>query len=230
MTFKMNQHRMIKTLILAITLLCVSNVYAIEREKTDLYFTAGLFATGNLFISDFISLPNYPNNSPGFTSAFTIRPGINIGFEKDLKKQLFAKNLRYIANIRASLMSANYSVDEFVGYDITETAYSKLHAEHALNTTIPTILIENSIAIYPFETMPISFKLGLNLGVMFGQTFEQSETLQRDDRYYENGTEILNAFSGDLPDANPFYAGLTCGVRYEGFPMGNLKVHARTRF
>jgi hypothetical protein len=209
--------------ILALSFVFSTNSYADEQEKTDLYFTGGLFASANIYIADFSAFPEIPNNSPGFDTGFGFTPGFNVGIEKKLKKSLWGMPMRYSGNLRVTLLSGKFKKDEFIGYDLEDNSHSKLYSNHELTATLPTAMIENSL-IFKVNNLPLSFKVGANIGTTLGATFEQSEKLGKDERYFENGKGVQNEYDGDIPDANPIYLGLTTGVRYESITAGPVEL------
>lgn len=212
------------TVVIGLLFFASACVMSQEREKTDYFFTGGLFAQGNIYRSDFTALPGYPNHSPGFETAFGFAPAVKIGMERRLKKELFGSKLRHILNLKFTAHSAEYSVDEFIGYDIENLSYEKLYTRHKLRANLPTVSIENALAVYPFEELPVSLNIGIDIGYFLSGTFEQSETILKEDRFFDNGTNQTNVFDADIPDAFPIYGAFTAAVRAKAFSFADFEL------
>lgn len=125
-------------------------------------------------------------------------------------------------------LSDNYGINltagyELVGMELTKDEPFPYSFEgqrkegkivHKLNADISAVTFAPTFR-YNF-TKNISARLGPQVALLFGNTFEQSEELEISDPYvFSNDSLTRNFHSGDIPDPATVLFGLSAGVGYE---------------
>lgn len=189
---KTYKNNIIKTVVFFLVIFIITllswNIAQSQTKYSKYSLYTGLSLDGNWFISDFNSIPGTKSCIHSFESAFSIKPGFNIGFDYRISENEWNIPFRLFLNAKYQNLSADYSEEEFVGYVIKENTYSKGTVEYFLNTNIQAIGLETGLEIEPFKVLPLSFKLFYNIAIPFKNDFEQGEFLiSPNDVYFENG-------------------------------------------
>lgn len=204
---------MLKIRLLVVLLLVGGSVFA-QTRYTNYEITAGAGLTGNLHSSNFNELPGVKNCCSEFSSAFGIGWLANAGFEYLLSQKLFGNPMKYRAALSLANLSADYSVEEFIGYNISGNEYQKILVDQKLSPSLTLFSVDNSIIIEPVESLPLSFSIGISLGAFLQKSFEQSENLKSPSNItFENGKRIRNEQSGEIANTL-FQIGVLAGARY----------------
>ncbi len=202
-------------------------LFAAEPQKnTNYYITGGAYLSGNIYSSNFKELPGYPNCCTNFSSAFGISPSLYIGGEYKFDDMLWGLGLRYSFRLLYSDLSANYSQDEFIGYNIHGNSYEKIISNYSLKPSIKTIGTEQLIAIYPPFGFPLSFLAGFGLNFPIQAKVAQIEKLKSpaNINFSETGLRSRNSLSGDLVDKSAALFSLTLGARYSAYQSNNFEI------
>lgn len=189
-----------------------------ETRYTDFVLYGGLYLNANIHQSDFQQLPGIDNCCTKFTSAFGITPNFFIGTEYKFGKQLFGMHTKAGLMLSYSNLSANFSEEEFIGNYISGDIVKKEIVEHSLKSTLTAILTGIYYSVSPLEDLPFSISTGFKIGFMLDKRFEQKEILlEPEEAVFENGTKERKFQSGDIPDANSHYLGVSFNIAYDAF-------------
>ncbi len=214
-------------LLLIVNLIIVNTFMLNGQEKLTPYkIVAGGTLNSNLYFSNFSELTGYPSCCTNYDFATGFGYSFFTGVEYTPETLLFGYSYSYDFLVSYNNLSAKYAIEEKLANIITGNKYIEAFSEHSLDAQIYSINIEPGFNISPFQSLPLSIRLGFNLGVLFGQTFIQKERILSPDwiTYKETGTQIKYHYSGDIPDASQFYSAITLGFRYEAMRYGNYSI------
>lgn len=186
----------------------------ISKEYKNWIYTADIYANNNFFASSFQKLPNVNNTCPNFGFAYGLKPGAGIGLEYKSPSKFFGMNWNYMLNIGYTEMNAKYGVTHTIGYDISENSYDELKVRNDLKAYLPMAYVTNGVVFTPFE-IPLSVGLGLRLGWIIKPNYEQAENLLNKERFFKNGTNKRDVYSGDLPNTNNLFSSINLVFRYK---------------
>lgn len=218
---------MIKRILLI--LLIATTLNAKEDNLTNFLVKGSIFTNPTLYQSSFSQLPNIENCCTSYESAFGINPKFSAGFEYLFCNKLFGMPYRYSFEIGYSDLSADYSVEEFIGHNINEDSYKKIYSEYILESNLSYITTSQMISIYPYDDR-LSMAVGFTIGYPMGYDFYQVEQLKEPDGItFENGDIKRKEFSGDIPNIFTPYLSGNIGLRYEFYKSGSLSMATDVR-
>ena len=197
-----------------------------EEKITPFKIVGGTALTGNLYLSNFTELQGYPSCCQNFDVATGFGYNVFVGGEYLFQNKLLG--LPYSADFLFSWnnLSAKYAIKEKLANVITGNDYIEAFSEHSLDASIQSFIIEPGIKIEPLNSIPLSFRVGLKLGMLFGMTFIQEERILSPSwiTYKETGTKIKYHYSGDIPNASKVCSALSFGFGYEAIKSGNFSI------
>lgn len=204
---------------------------AAESKPTNSFFSVGAGLNGNLYNAKFKELPGVQNCCVEFGNTFGLGYIFHFGYEYAFKKKVLDMPVRLDLSVSYSNLSANFSeMDNFANI-ITGNSYVVGKVEHRLESSLNTIFLEPGIFFKPIENLPLSFRLGLELGIIVTKKFTQSENLISPDGVtFENHLRTRNVQSGTLPESRSTMAALSFGARYDLFKSGNWNFMPEARF
>jgi len=213
-------------LILLIIILPLNDLFSFDRN-TPWTIKVGGASNENIFLSDFNELPGYPSCCQKFDYANGIGYGLFAGFEYKLDNKLFGFGLAPDFIISYNDLSADYNKEEFLANLITGNDVTKAYVVNSLNTSIQAVLLEPGMNFTLPSTLPISFRLGFQLGLLQNKTFTQEERIKSPDwiNYKETGTKTKYHYAGKIPNVNSFYASISLGANYKAMNFGNLSLN-----
>ncbi len=195
------------------------------QEASQFEVSAGVSLSTNVYLSNFNTLPNFNQCSANYRSALGFAPdyfieAIHINqFELLGKKNSFAFKLSY------SDISANYFIEDFVGYYIRDNDFERTITEHQLKNDIKIFFIEPALMVSPLSDYPISLRMGLHIGFAVKNDFTYQEILKSpEEANFIDGTKIRNSVDAELPDFSQIIYGLNLGASYNIWPFGNWSV------
>ncbi|MDR0926934.1 MAG: hypothetical protein LBO69_04125 [Ignavibacteria bacterium] len=217
----------LQKILIWIFLLLLAGLYTnplLADEYTNHKVSIGGSANWNIYQSDFYSLPGvlnsniYDNVKCDFTTGFGYAIRIGYGYEFTLWDMPATLG----GDIVFTDLSAKYSEDAKFTNWIDGDNYGDAISRHILDISLQTALLNPYISLYPIDKHPLSFRLGLNLGINISGSYDQKEELVSPDNIeYSNGSNSIYVESGDLPDKSALYAGIQLGVGYDIAQIGN---------
>lgn len=230
MTMRMKNH----IFLVGIFTVVLFNCFLIARGteiKTPSYLTIGGDIKGNYYQADFQQFEGVNNCCTKFGNTLGLGYNIHAGYEHLFSSGLFGFPWR----LDLSFSYVDYSADFRERYEfaniIYEDRFVKGIAEYVLEPNIQAISIDPGIIIEPFANMPLSFRLGLNYGILFNKSFLQQENLiEPQDVYYENGSRTRGQASGDIPNAGFGMLSTSIAIRYKLAETGNFEIYPQIRF
>lgn len=210
-------------------MLIVTTLNAKEDKLTNFVIKGSIFANPTLYQSNFSQLPGFENCCTSYQSAFGINPMFSAGFEYIFSNKLFDMPYRYSFELGFTGLSADYSVEEFIGHNINEDSYNKIYSEYILESDLSYITSSHLIKFFPYGDR-LSFGIGFIVGYPMDYEFYQVERLKEPSGItFENGDTKRKEFSGELPDVFiPYFAG-NINFNYEFYKSGPLSAAADVR-
>lgn len=211
--------------ILISSLVIISISKGIELSRINL--SGGISLSGNLYHSKFTSLPNFSQCSADYRSAFGFAPDFFIEAEYRNQQNLFGLKNSFGLKISYSDISANYYVEDFIGYYIRDNDYTRTITEHQLKTDISAIILRPALSIHPFEEYPASFQFGLHLGIPINRQFSYIEILKSpEEAFFINGSKNRNPINDELPQFASVIYGMNIGANYKIIQFGNWNLRS----
>lgn len=195
-----------------------------DDKLTQFKLLAGASLNANLYFSDFSQLDNYPMCCTSFDFAVSPSYAVFIGGEYLFEKELFGIPYSMDLLISYQNLSAVYSIEEKFANIISGNDYVEAYSEHNLDVKIKSLFVESGFKLQPFAEIPLSFRLGVQLGLLSDLTFTHYEKILKPDWiiFKETGTDTRAEYSGNIPNSSKFYSALSFGVGYELIKTGNF--------
>lgn len=177
----------------------------------------GFFSYGlNLHNGNFNQLPGVPNCCNNFNSGTGL--GLTLGalVEYPFTYDIFAQG-----RLGFNTLSGVFREKEATNIIVDGVSVPGIF-EHELESSISNIEIQ-ILATYR-AVSELYFNGGLKVGYILAKSFNQSEILiePKDRGTFLDGTRIRNQYSGDIPEANNTFLGLTLGAHYS-LPLNKRK-------
>lgn len=231
---KVLRNKMINRILSAILIFVCVIVFqtkADEKKFTNFFLTGNIYLNGNIYQSDFQYLPgeSQKNQEFNFSNAFAIKPAFGIGAEYKINDMPW--NPRYGFKLLYSDISAKFSEDEFIGNYIYNNSYTQINVNHSIDANIKLLTTEHNYYVYPFE-MPLSFNIGLQIGIPITTEFTQVEKIVSPAgiKFTDTGKETRRERNGKIPNASSLYSALLIGARYEAYKAGDLVFQPEIQF
>jgi outer membrane protein OmpA-like peptidoglycan-associated protein len=216
--------------ILLISLFNSLAVIAGDRD-TPYFISGGIGLNMNIYSSDFSQLPGIENCCNSFESASGFAPYFFIGGEYKFPNGLFEIPSRYGLQIGYNNLSADYNVREFIGNDLLENEYRPIYTENRLYPEISMLYLDNYLAFRPLD-LPLDFTAGFKFGMITTSDVMQEEQIVEPSgkTFEETGTNKINEYSGEIPDASSIFAGISAGARYLAYRRDNWEFYPHLQF
>ncbi len=219
-------------LILTAALLIIFSLTAEAGIKyTNFMLSGGFSINGNIHSADFTSLPGFNTCCPKFTGGFG--PGYSIFAGGEFKFDNHFIGSKWTYNFLLSFMdiSAELQEDEFIGHVIAGNTYSDGISQHTIDPNLKMIGIDQGLTFYPVRDFPIGIRPGVFLGFIISKSFVQNEKLTSPSgAVFENGKNVRNEHSGDLPSAATAYFAASLALRYNSIEMGRFLITPQLQF
>jgi hypothetical protein len=224
----LNYFLKIFTKLIAIFVVFFALSYGVKADDklTQFKLLAGGSLNANLYLSDFSRLNDYPMCCTSFDFAVSPSYGAFIGGEYLFEKDFLGVNYSVDLLLSYQNLSADYSIEEKLANIITGNDYVEAYSEHNLDVKIKSFFVEPGLNIYPLNKISLSFRLGMQLGLLNDLTFSHYEKIIKPDwiTFKETGTNTRAEFSGDIPNATKIYTAVSLSVAYELIKANNFSI------
>lgn len=227
----MNKTKLKHRLVIFIIVLLTTSYPLTAKEYTPHAVTFGGDVNGNIYFADFNQLGNIENCCTSFGNTFDIGYNLHIGYEYIFPTNLFGMPWRLDLSFAYSDLSATFLEKEEFANIIIGNSYTKGVAEFELKPSVQAIMFDPGIFFNPISDIPLSIRLGFQIGFLTAATFSQEERLiSPGDIFYENGTRVRGQYSGTIPNAETQYFAVSFGLRYRLLNFGDFSLYPSLRF
>lgn len=186
---------------------------------------------GNIYFADFNQFGKIENCCTNFGNTFGIGYNFHAGFEYKLPTSLFGMPWRLDLSFAYSDLSATFEEQEAFSNIIIGNSYTKGISKFEIKPDIKAIIFDPGIFFDPINNLPLSLRLGVQIGFFNVSKYSQKEQLiSPEDVYFENGKRIRGEYSGKIPDAETQYFAISFAARYRAATLGNLDIYPSLRF
>ncbi len=218
------------TILLLLLLLSSNSLFGIQDTNfRNIFLYSSLAIQGNFYNSNFKSLPAYPScctnydfaNGMGYSLAF------GMGYNQDSK--ILNSDISYLFGVKLSNLSANYSIDEFIGYYIDRDVYQKIISNYRLDVDLISTGIFSQINIIPPLNLPLTFSFGVNLDFPVSNELYKVEKLKKPDNitFTDTKSRIRGEQSGKIYDLSAVLYSISFGVSYYSFSFKNFTLQPK---
>ena len=217
--------------VIAIILSIAIGTLSAKEKGTQHFLSFGGDVNANLYFANFKQFEGVNNCCTSFGNTFGLGYNIHLGYEYIFPSNLFGMPWRFDLSLAYSDMSAEFSETNSFANIIIANDYVKGVAEFVIDPSVQAIIFDPGIFINPIDNIPLSIRLGFQVGFLMGMTYSQEERLlEPADVYYENGQRIRGQYSGPIPNAESQYFALSIGARYRAATFGNFALYPSLRF
>lgn len=220
-------------LVIAFALLLAKPCFAAEdTTKTNFHISASVFLNSNIYSSNFSDLPGFESCCTNYNSALGFAPAFGVGIEYNFPKEFLGLNYSYALRLLYSDISAEYSIDEHIGNNITGNTFQKIISNFILDANIKTLAIENSLIVSPKLGIPIDFNTGFQIALPIAKDIFKVEKLKSPANltYTDTGTRERKKQSGELIDASSALFSLMLGARYKAYQFDDFALYPEVQF
>ncbi len=208
----------------------VAHLYS-QSKITNSFITAGGDINGILYFANFKQFEGVDNCCTNFKNSFGLNYNIHAGYELNFTKPWLGMKLRLDLSAAYAGLSVTMSEQDAFANIITGNTYTKAVSEFKIDPSISTVKFDPGMFFYPFDEIPLAFRLGFQAGILSGKTYTQSETLiSPSNAFFENGAKTRGFHTGTIPNATSMIFALSVGARYEAWKSGNFTVNPQIRF
>ena len=221
-----------KFIVIIFVFTCISlNLLTAQPRNTSSFVTAGADVNGILYFANFKQFEGVENCCSSFKNSFGLNYNIHAGYELELAKPWLGMKLRLDLSVDYAGLSATFQEQNPFANIITGNSYTKAVSEYKIEPRINVFKLDPGLYFYPFESIPVAFRLGLQAGFLLGKTYTQSETLiSPTNAFFENGTKLRGVRNGSIPNSASMIFALSGGIRYEVYKFGNFTINPEFRF
>lgn len=216
----------IKKAVLFAVVLFISATSVWSQKYTNYEISLGLNGAYTTYNSSFSQLPGIRNNYKDFTGASGMGLAISGGFQYIFEERLFGARVKYGGFLSYFSLSADYSENEFIGNYLLENSSADINVNHKLECTVNMIGTEHYAFLFPWDNIPVSFKLGVLIAFPITSDVYQVEkiTAPQNVNFKETHQPVVNEYSGKIPDFGSFYPAISVGARYDLPQQGNFVI------
>ncbi|MFP4368864.1 MAG: OmpA family protein [Bacteroidota bacterium] len=168
----------------------------------------------NVYSSSFTELPGYYDCCRNYDFAAGLGYSSEIGGEYLFDKQFAGYTLGYSLSFGYNYLAAAYNIEQKLGYKLDEDEAQEVYVNHFLDAGLSYLSINNRLNIYTGKKTDIN--LGVSVGIPVRSSFEKREELLRPEGLkFENGLEVRNQVSGELPELYGLRLGIIAGAGME---------------
>jgi outer membrane protein OmpA-like peptidoglycan-associated protein len=202
-----------------------------QNRATASFLTIGGDVNGILYFANFKQFEGVDNCCTSFKNTFGLNYNVHAGYELNFSKPWIGMKLRLDLSIAYSGLSITLKEQNAFANIITGNTSTKAVSEFKIEPNINAVKFDPGMFFYPFDDIPLAFRLGFQAGILSGKTYNQSETLiAPSNAFFENGTKTRSLISGTIPNATSMLFALSVGARYEAWKSGNFTVNPQIRF
>lgn len=200
-------------------------------KKTKYYFDSNIGLNTNFYISDFKEFEGVENCCNSFENAFGLGYLFNVGLEIAPISIFIGDNVNYYFNLGISDISANYDEERFIGYKLYQDKYEQIITHHILEPKLNVINFDAGFIFKDLLTNDFDLRTGIRLSSIFSGSFTQyEEALSPTDFVFENGSRIIDEYSGDIQNKSLPFVSLNFGGVYYLYKSGNIKFGPEVNF
>ncbi len=220
------------SIIVAIFLVLLDNVYSDEIEKPLFYYGISGSLGLNLHIADFNKLQDIPSCCPKYTTATGLGWNLSI-----LGRKNVAEKLDVLLRLGFDYEGAQFVENEFIGNtsvkyvsDVNHIVIKPAYVDHYLRSKIYSLFVEPMVSYSVFDKFWVNF--GLNVANLILTKIDQYEELTSPDSVvFIDGKTTRNSYSGlDLPRPNEWQFRPVLGASYDFDFLGGGKIEPEIRF
>ncbi len=223
----------INYIFLSLIFLCIlltGNLPA-QNKSTPHSLSFGGDVNGNFYFASFSKFNDVENCCTDFGNTFGLGYNIHAGYEYLFPSKLFGMPWKFDLTLGYSDLSAQFSETEKFANIIIGDDYVSGIAEYIIDPNVKSFNINPGIYFDPIKNVPMSVRLGFQVGFLLDMTYYQEERLiEPPDVYYENGERVRGQYSGPIPDAESQYYAVNLGLRYRAAEFGNFALYPSLMF
>ncbi len=180
----------------------------------------------NLHNADFSVVPGFGGYGDNFSKGSGLGLALGVGAEYFPSARIFGISYRVGGLLHYSNFSAAIEKQDFIGNVIQGNKASEALVKTSLNSSISAMLLEPYLALYPWNEMPLSVKIGIQTGIpISAQMVRREELVAPEGVTFETGSRIRNEKYGEIPGNFTLFSAGIVAFQYEISlgPLSTLK-------